>query len=180
MRKPYHYRTTLITLLAIATTLSLSAQPTPQPTAAAGSNTANTNATVVLSPFEVTSEGDVGYQATNTISGTRLNSSLRDTAASVSAFTPEFLSDIAANNIGEMLAYATNVEAEFEDSNAGFNSPTTRKSDGTTSDFRIRGIAASYAIDLVETAAPQDNYNIERVEVSSGPNSVLFGLSSAG
>ncbi len=138
------------------------------------------DSTTVLSSFEVRSEQDVGYQAANTTSGSRLNSALKDTAASISVFTPEFISDIAANNLSEMLAYATNVEAEFEDSNAGFNSPTTRKSDGTTGDFRIRGIAAGYAIDLVETAAPQDNDNIERVEVSSGPNSVLFGLSSAG
>ena len=136
--------------------------------------------TVTLSPFEVNSHDDNGYQAGNTTSGSRLNSSLRDTAASISVFTPEFLSDIAANNIGEMLAYATNVEGEFEDSNQGFNNPTARNADGTTGDFRVRGIQGSFAVDLMETLAPQDNYNVERVEVASGPNSVLFGLGSAG
>src|SRR4051812_27275349 len=64
--------------------------------------------TIVLSPFEVVPD-DIGYQAGNTTSGSRLNASLKDTAASISVFTPEFLSDIAANNISEMLAYATNV-----------------------------------------------------------------------
>ena len=164
---------------ALCATLT-SAQIPPASSAAGTAAAAKGDSTTVLSPFEVRSEQDVGYQAANTTSGSRLNSALKDTAASISVFTPEFIADIAANNLSEMLAYATNVEAEFEDSNAGFNSPTTRKSDGTTGDFRIRGIAAGYAIDLVETAAPQDNYNIERVEVSSGPNSVLFGLSSAG
>jgi iron complex outermembrane recepter protein len=135
--------------------------------------------TIVLSPFEVVPD-DVGYQAGNTTSGSRLNASLRDTAASISVFTPEFLSDIAANNISEMLAYATNVEPEFEDSNQGYNNPSARSADGTTSDFRVRGIAGSFAVDLMESAAPQDNYNVERVEVASGPNSVLFGLGSAG
>ena len=135
--------------------------------------------TIVLSPFEVVAD-DKGYQAGNTTSGSRLNASLKDTAASISVFTPEFLSDIAANNIGEMLAYATNVEPEFEDSNQGYNNPSARSADGTTGDFRVRGIAGSFAIDLMESAAPQDNYNVERVEIASGPNSVLFGLGSAG
>jgi outer membrane receptor protein involved in Fe transport len=148
------------------------AAPTPTPTA-------KDDQTVVLSPFEVVPD-DVGYQAGNTTSGSRLNTSLKDTAASISVFTPEFLSDIAANNISEMLAYATNVEPEFEDSNQGYNNPSARSADGTTGDFRVRGIAGSFAVDLMESAAPQDNYNVERVEISSGPNSVLFGLGSAG
>jgi iron complex outermembrane recepter protein len=147
--------------------------PTPTPPAP-GAETP-----VVLSPFEVVPD-DVGYQAGNTTSGSRLNTSLKDTPASISVFTPEFLSDIAANNISEMLAYATNVESEFEDSNQGFTNPTARTADGTAGDFRVRGIAGSFAVDLMESASPSDNYNIERVEVSSGPNSVLFGLGSAG
>ena len=66
--------------------------------------------TVVLPPYEVVPD-DVGYQAGNTTSGSRLNSSLRDTAASISVFTPEFLSDIAANNLSEMLAYAPDLRS---------------------------------------------------------------------
>jgi outer membrane receptor for ferrienterochelin and colicin len=118
--------------------------PTPRTT-----TTSKDEQTIVLSPFEVVPD-DIGYQAGNTISGSRLNASLKDTAASVSVFTPEFLSDIAANNISEMLAYATNVEPEFEDSNQGYNNPSARSADGTTGDFRVRGIAGSYAIDLME------------------------------
>jgi hypothetical protein len=34
--------------------------------------------------------------------------------------------------------------------------------------------------DYVENAAPQDFYNIERAEVASGPNSILFGSGDAG
>ena len=34
-------------------------------------------------------DNDVGYQAANTTSGSRLNSRLRDTPAAVAAFTPE-------------------------------------------------------------------------------------------
>ncbi len=165
--------TTPVFCLAFA---SLSAAQTAP---VASISTAAKDEAVVLSPFEVVPD-DVGYQAGNTTSGSRLNSSLKDTAASISVFTAEFLSDLAANNLSEMLAYATNVEGEFEDSNQGYNNPTARSADGTTGDFRVRGIAGSYAVDLMESAAPQDNYNVERVEVASGPNSVLFGLGSAG
>ena len=85
---------------------------------------------IVLSPFEVHSGSDVGYQAGNTTSGSRLNSSLKDTPASISAFTPEFLSDIAANTLQEMLGHAVNIEAEMEDGQAGFNNPPARDATG--------------------------------------------------
>ena len=168
----------VLAVLGFSLPFASRAQTAPAVTAPAATSPSK-DETIVLSPFEVVPD-DIGYQAGNTTSGSRLNTSLKDTPASISVFTPEFLSDIAANNISEMLAYATNVEPEFEDSNQGYNNPTARSADGTTSDFRVRGIQGSFAVDLMESTAPQDNYNVERVEVSSGPNSVLFGLGSAG
>lgn len=135
---------------------------------------------VELSPFEVRAEDDVGYQAGNTTSGSRLNSRLKDTPASVSAFTPEFLSDIGATNLEEMLAHATNVEIDVEDSNAGFNNPQGRGADGNDYSFRMRGSPAGASRDFVESNVPVDLYNVERAEVASGPNSILFGLGQAG
>ena len=133
-----------------------------------------------LSPFEVRADTDVGYQAANTTSGSRLNSKLKDTPASITPFTPEFLSDIAANNLEEMLGYATNVEMEVEDSNAGFNNPSGRGADGNDYQFRMRGMAGGSSRDFVDSSVPTDLYNVERAEISSGPNSILFGMGSAG
>src|SRR5688500_8911711 len=135
---------------------------------------------IELPPFEVRAENDVGYQAANTTSGSRLNSRLKDTPASVSAFTPEFLSDIAATNLEEMLAHATNVEIDVEDANAGFNNPQGRGADGNDYTFRMRGSPAGASRDFVESSIPVDLYNVERAEVASGPNSILFGLGQAG
>ncbi len=135
---------------------------------------------VELSPFEVKSADDVGYQAGNTTSGSRLNSRLKDTAASISPFTPEFLADIAATNLQEMLAYANNIEAELEDGQAGFNNPAGRDSTGGDYAFRIRGVIGGVSRDFVDASAPNDLYNVERAEVTSGPNSILFGLGPAG
>ncbi|HRE84045.1 MAG TPA: TonB-dependent receptor plug domain-containing protein, partial [Opitutaceae bacterium] len=133
-----------------------------------------------LSPFEVRPDEDVGYQAANTTSGSRLNTSLKDTAAAISAFTPEFLSDIAATSVTEMLAFATNAELNAGDAEgAGFNNPRDFNSRGGEP-FRIRGIPANISTDYVATAIPQDLYNIERAEVASGANSILFGSGDAG
>ena len=85
---------------------------------------ANKDEVIELSPFEVRAEDDKAYQAMNTTSGSRLATSLKDTAASISPFTPEFLSDIAATNVNEMLAYAANAELNAGDSEgSGFNNP---------------------------------------------------------
>lgn len=170
------------TTLAFSQTAPAPSTATSTPAAAApGSVVTDPNApTVELSPFEVRADNDVGYQAANTTSGSRLNSRLRDTPASVSAFTPEFLADIAATNLEEMLGHATNIEIDVEDANAGFNNPQGRGADGNDYQFRMRGSPAGASRDFVESSVPVDLYNVERAEVASGPNSILFGLGQAG
>ncbi len=168
--------------LSSLTHLAAQTAPTPAPsTAVPAAKPADPAAPPVeLSPFEVKAGDDVGYQAANTTSGSRLNSRLKDTPAAVSAFTPEFLSDIAATNLEEMLAHATNVEIDVEDANAGFNNPQGRGADGNDYSFRMRGSPAGASRDFVESSVPVDLYNVERAEVASGPNSILFGLGQAG
>ncbi|MDO8543358.1 MAG: TonB-dependent receptor [Opitutaceae bacterium] len=160
-------------------TATTTAPDVTTPTATPGTGS-NPDDAIELSPFEVRAEGDVGYQAANTTSGSRLNSKLKDTPASISPFTAEFLSDIAANTLEEMLGYATNVEMEIEDSNAGFNNPGGRSADANDYTFRMRGMMGGTSRDFVESAVPTDLYNVERADVSSGPNSILFGMGSPG
>jgi len=170
------------TLLVLLSGAAAFAQLTPvsPPKAASPVPAAVDQEVVSLSPFEVRPDEDTGYQALNTTSGSRLATSLKDTAASISPFTPEFLSDIAATNVTEMLAYATNAELNSGDAEgAGFNNPRDINSAGGEP-FRIRGIPANISTDYVENAAPQDFYNIERAEVASGANSILFGSGDAG
>ncbi len=187
----------LASLLVAASSLPARAQlapttpPTPKsatPPASAPANAAAvpdataapTSSPVELSPFEVRAEDDSGYQAANTTSGSRLNSRLKDTPAAVSPFTKEFLSDIGATDLESMLAYATNVEREVEDSTNGFNNPPGRDSTGNDFRFRVRGVAGSSSVNYAQSAVPVDLYNIERAEMTSGPNSILFGLGAPG
>lgn len=68
------------------------------------------SAVVTLSPFVVETTQDIGYLATSTLAGTRLNTSLKDVGAAVSVFTEEFLADIGVQNIEDILAYTASTE----------------------------------------------------------------------
>jgi outer membrane receptor protein involved in Fe transport len=179
----------LLTAMLLAQSTPTTPPPAPPPTARTAATApapggaapaTRSGETIELSPFEVKPEEDTGYQALSTTSGSRLATSLKDTAATISPFTPEFLSDVAATNVTEMLAYATNAELNAGDAEgAGFNNPRDINSAGGEP-FRIRGIPANVFTDYVENAAPQDLYNVERAEVASGANSILFGSGDAG
>jgi len=134
---------------------------------------------VQLGVFQVTSTKDIGYAAADTTAGARVRTSLRDTAASISPFTQEFLNDIGATTIDDVLSYGANIEQNLGDDSPGFD-PVGGK--GTTNDsaFRIRGLNMSTALDGVNTTYSSNQYNIERTEISSGPNSILFGMGNPG
>ena len=48
---------------------------------------------VQLTPFEVRSTKDTGYQATETLAGTRIRTDLKDVGGALSVYTKEFLKD---------------------------------------------------------------------------------------
>ena len=62
-----------------------------------------------MTPFEVDAEEDVGYVANASLAGSRMNTALRDTAASISVLTSEFLSDVGATNLTEALKWSNNL-----------------------------------------------------------------------
>ena len=129
---------------------------------------------VVLSPFVVTTSGDIGYLAQNSLSGSRLNSSLADLAAPSTAFTQELLRDIGVTNIDDLADYMVSTKTDYPEGDNLFLADDTRR-------FRIRGLPAfNYSVNFFETVLRLDTYNTERVEQSRGPNSILFGLGSPG
>ncbi len=133
---------------------------------------------ITLTPFEVSSTRDVGYLATSTMAGSRVNTSLRDMASQISVMTPEFLSDIGAASMAEAYLYSTNTEGTYEHtpgSNVAFGTLNIRV------DTRVRGLnTATNSRNFFRTNTILDNYNTERLTFASGPNSVLFGLGSPG
>ena len=134
-----------------------------------------------LSPFSVDSSGDTGYRATNTLSGTRFNSSLRDTSASISVWTEEFLEDTGLTEIDELIEYSLNTVLDTNDQDgAGGNFNVFTNATAVTQRIRTRGIESSRGIDYFKSIVPDDSYKIGRYDDSRGPNGVLFGVSAAG
>lgn len=136
-----------------------------------------------LNPFVVESSGEMGYMATNTLAGTRINTQLKDVGASVSVYTEEFLQDIDANKIEDILTYTTSGEGGGSDGNfGGFTGETSDEVRGNPSGVnRFRALApATRTRDYFESTIPSDGYNFGRVTVSRGPNAILAGTGSAG
>lgn len=135
----------------------------------------------VLNPFEVDESEDLGYAATNTLSGTRFNTSLRDTAASVSVWTEEFLDDTGLTDIEELIDYSLSTVLDTNDQDgAGGNFNVFTNATAVTRRIRTRGIESTQAIDYFKSIIPDDSYKIARYDDSRGPNGVLFGVSGAG
>jgi len=163
-------RSRMVRLAAATATLlpPLFAQPTPP------------NEVVTLSPFTVDTSRDVGYQAENTLSGSRLNTSLRDTAGSVSVFTREFLDDTGLTDIRQLLDYTVNSELFTEADAGGTGQNQYITAVNLTPRIVTRGLAASQGLDYFTSITPSDPYRIGRYEDSRGPNSILFGIGAPG
>ncbi len=63
-----------------------------------------------LSPFTVDASSDEGYRAGNTLSGSRVRTSLKDLAASISVITDAFLEDVGAVSLEELFQYTVCTE----------------------------------------------------------------------
>jgi hypothetical protein len=139
---------------------------------------------VKLSPFEVSSTHNIGYQAYDTLAGTRIRTDLKDVGASITVLTKEFLNDIGATDNSTLLQYTTNAEvAGTRGTYAGLGNGTsvdeTANLRAPTGAQRVRGLAsADLTRDYFGTDIPWDSYNVDRIDIMRGPNSFLFGLGS--
>ena len=135
---------------------------------------------VMLSPFEVSIDKDTGYQAGNTLSGSRFDAPLKDTAAAITGFTKVFLSDFRANSLEDMTAYSPNLMIDIQDRTPAATPSFMGGANGTEGRIRARGLPVGTALDFFETLMPTDNYRVDRVELAVGPNSILFGFANPG
>ncbi len=138
-----------------------------------------------LSPFQVDASEDVGYLASATTAGSRLNTQLKDVASSITVLTPEFLDDLGSLDLAEGLQMVAGAETWETSDETGVNSLNQGYTGGDFGDrnnsdgsVRVRGLGnAANAMNFIETIGAPDRYNIERSAFLRGPNSILFGLS---
>lgn len=151
----------------------------------APAKTAAAEEAVVLSPFEVATNRDYGYTATNSLAGGRLSTELMKTPASISVMTREFLDDLGISDVQGALRWAANsvaagnadVAADATISN-NINGQPSMSGNGNA--VTIRGFGSTIARNYFPWFVNSDSYNTERIDISRGPNAMLFGDGAAG
>jgi hypothetical protein len=168
----------------------LDAQTNPSnPASGDNAATANKEDVVQLSPFTVESSAETGYMATTSLAGTRLRTELKDIGTSISVLTKEFLDDIGATDNQSALTYATNMEVGGVMGNYQDAPPTgswglaaeENNRFNPNNNTRVRGlVSADNTRNYFRTSVAWDGYNVGRIDILRGPNSILFGLGSPG
>jgi len=175
-------RAFLLAAAVIASVAGVRAQAVAEATTPATAPT--DEETIQLDPFTVSAAEDSGYSAQSTLAGTRVRTELKDVSSAISVVTGQFLRDTGSKNSQELLVYTPSTEiggVRGNFSGAGGsgsfdeNSNLLRPSNNT----RVRGLeAADNTRDYFLTEIPWDGYNVGRVDLQRGPNSILFGVGS--
>ncbi|MDR1011635.1 MAG: TonB-dependent receptor [Opitutaceae bacterium] len=126
---------------------------------------------VILSPFEVRVDKDVGYTAASSLAGGRTDMPLKDTPAAISVMTREFIDDLAGTSFRELAEWSVNSIPEYNRNESPFGDYA----------IHLRGLGASYpSRNYFLWYVDGDGFNTERFEMARGPNGVLFGDGNIG
>lgn len=130
---------------------------------------------VRVSPFDVASHLDRGYRASNSVSGSRFDTPIRELPFAIQAFTETFIGDLKPVNLHDVARYSPGVTYRSNDFNEG------------NANLAIRGFAVSSSPGSVQVL--RDGFhgpsileftNVARVEVLKGPSSFLYGQVAPG
>ena len=142
------------------------------------SATPRQDSAIVLSPFMVEAGTEKGYLATQTLSGTRLKTDLKDIGSAMTVFTEQLMDDLGANSIYDLMAFAPNTDPFIMSTsditgngNDFINIPTKFVSRG--------GASTVVGQDFFTNNIPNDRFNSEALTFTRGPNAILFGLGNA-
>jgi outer membrane receptor protein involved in Fe transport len=162
------------------------------------------DSTVVMSPFVVDVKQDSGYRASNTISGTSLNTAIKELPMAIQVVTNEFMQDIAATDFVEAAAYSSGVFSDTQEAAGGTNTANANEGGGsaersvsasarrnrfanvvtirgfdtpfqTRLGFRVGGLVITPTTSIA-LGGLLDSVNMDRLEVVKGPNSLLYGV----
>lgn len=169
------------------------AQTAANDTAApAAQKTTEEEQTYQLSPFVVSTEKDKGYRATNSISGTRLNTAIKDLPMPIEVITEDFLRDTGSRDLRESLRYSSGIllqtqndysapAGSFSVSPGKINNPEGMTASATGTNMKVRGFQTESVLrDGFRRQNSTDSVNISRIEVVRGPASLLYGVGNFG
>lgn len=120
-----------------------------------------------LDEFTVSTSGDSGYYSAYTTSATRTNTTVKNSPISLTVINEELMDDLNILN-DEDLARAT--------------ASVTRDPDGFSfNQIRIRGFRSlTQRYDLFWREIERDGYNIQRMDIVKGANSLIYGQADPG
>ena len=173
----------LVPRLAVAQTAPAAA-PDATPAAAAPAVAATPSEQeepTLLSPFVVDAAEDKGsYKANSTLAGTRVRTDLKDVASAITVVTAQFLQDTGATNAQDLLVYTPSTEvAGLRGNFSGAAGSAVVQENTVSATTRVRGLdSADNTRDYFLTDIPWDSFNVGRVDLQRGPNSILFGTGS--
>ncbi|MEX0327008.1 MAG: TonB-dependent siderophore receptor [Puniceicoccaceae bacterium] len=141
-----------------------------------------------LSPFEVSTSGDRGYYASNTISGSRISVPIQDIPLSIEVITSEFIEDTGATDLRDSLKYSAGLLLSSQndafgkfDNFGGVNNPEGSTGDKGESSFKVRGFVLENTLrNGFRRKHATDSINIDRIEFIRGPSALLYGVGNFG
>ncbi|MCQ8105708.1 TonB-dependent receptor [Methylomonas sp. SURF-2] len=129
-----------------------------------------------VSPFEVSSQLDRGYHASNAVTGSRFDAPIKDLPFAIQAFTESFIEDQKPRDLYDIARYSPGVTFRGNDFNEGNANLAIRG-------FTVGSLAGGniqVLRDGVHGPSIFDFTNIARVEVVKGPASFLYGQVAPG
>ncbi len=130
---------------------------------------------VRITPFQLSLNKDFGYHASNSVTGSRIDTPIGELPFALQAFTQNFIEDQHPSNIFDIAKYSPGVTYRSNDFNEG------------NANLSIRGFTVGSAPgagqilrDGLNGPSIFDFTNISRVEIVKGPASFLYGQLSPG
>jgi len=162
-------------LLALAVPAVMHAQ-------AATDNAAPEETIYNLDAFTVNTGKDNGYTAIDSLAGGRQNTPIRLTPATMSSITREFINDLNITNVQDVLRWSLNtLPTSWRNGMSGGSGGDVFNywSVSIRGDSHVQG-GNPPTKNYFPTFRVLDAYNLDRVEIDGGPNSILFGIGDIG
>jgi iron complex outermembrane receptor protein len=132
---------------------------------AAQTSPAASDEVINLSPFSVTSDSEHGYIASESVTGSRVATAIKDLPFTINVFTSSFLNDFGI----------------FDSSDNAFGYTSSAGAVDDASNNVIRGFPSQYTLrDGFFRIGPVDKVNIDRIEIIKGPNAAIYGETQPG
>ncbi|MBI2517879.1 MAG: TonB-dependent receptor plug domain-containing protein [Opitutae bacterium] len=146
---------------------------------------------IALSPFKVSADKDKGYRATNSVSGSRLDTPIKEIPMPIEVITEKFLRDTGARDLRESLRYSAGIllqsQNDYGTPGGAYQGPGgVNNAEGSTANpsrtsIKLRGfVTESVLRDGYLRLNATDSVNIARIEVVRGPAALLYGVGNFG